>query len=89
MLHKKKKKKLVQGHDRAKHSRPRSSDYQGKMEAGILNFIHTHTHIQVVGILTEALPRVKFEDAKSQIRKIDIYSPMQGIVLNSNLNPKV
>ena len=62
-------------HDRTKHVEIDRHFIKEKVESRILNLIYTPTHLQVADILTKALSRVKFEDFKSKLGMINIYSP--------------
>ena len=72
-------------HDRTQHVELDHHLIKEKIEEGILNLIHTSTHLQVANVLTkvisrikfEELPikRIKFEELTSKLGMIDIHSP--------------
>ena len=65
-------------HDRTKHVELDRHFIKEKVEGGLLNLVHTPTHLQVADILTKALARIKFEELTSKLGMINIYSKLEG-----------
>ena len=62
-------------HDSTKHLELDCYFIKEKFEEGVLNLVHTSTHLQVTDVLMKTLSRIKFEELTSKVGMIDIYSP--------------
>ena len=61
-------------HDSTKHVELDCYFIKEKFE-GVLNLVHTSTHLQVTDVLMKTLSKIKFEELTSKVGMIDIYSP--------------
>ena len=64
-------------HDRTKHVELDRHFIKEKIEDGLLSLVYTTSDLQVIDVLTKALPRVKFEELVTKLGMIDIYSSLE------------
>ena len=61
-------------HDRTKHVEIDRHFIKEKVEGRIINLEYTPTTVQTADILTKAPPRVRFEELRSKLGMLNIYS---------------
>ena len=62
-------------HDMTKHVEIDRYFIKEKIEERVINLVYTPTTVQTADILTKALPRVRFEELRSKLGMLNIYSP--------------
>ena len=62
-------------HDMTKHVEIDHHFTKEKIDEGIITLGYMPTALQTADILTKAFPRVNFEEIKSQLGMLNIYSP--------------
>lgn len=65
-------------HDRFKHVELDQQLIKEKVESGFVKLVHSPRLFQIADVLTKALYRIRFEELKSKLVIINIYSHLRG-----------